>query len=216
MSINTNNPIHVLIADDHPIVRQGLAMMCATQPDIEMVAEAANGTEAVQLVEQHTPDVVVLDLMMPETDGLSALRLLRQRQPTVRVLVLTSFAEDEYVTAALEAGVEGFQLKDCTPKILLNAIRAVHRGERTIHPTIVQQMMQHYQKPAAPTDLATLTPRESEVLCLLGQGLSNREIAEHFVISTRTVTTHVRNIMAKLELANRTQVALFARDHGIG
>lgn len=206
-----SKPIRVLVADDHPIVRQGLALLCATQPDIQVVAEAANGAEAIRLAEQYTPDVLVLDLIMPGTDGLTALQQVRQRQPATRILIFTSFAEEAHVTAAFAVGIEGFQLKDSTPKTLLNAIRAVYQGEPAIHPVIIQQMIQSYRKSETQTRLERLTEREVDVLQHLGQGLSNREIAAQLIVSTRTVTTHVRNIMIKLELSNRTQIALFAR-----
>lgn len=206
--------IQILIADDHPIVRHGLRLLCTTQPDLEVVAEADNGADVVRLAAQYAPDVVLLDLLMPGVDGLTALRLLRQQQPAVRILVLTSFAADAYVAAAFAAAVNGFFLKESNPQTLLDAIRAVHRGETVIHPTIVQQMVRSYQKPPAAT-LTSLTPREGEVLQLVGQGLSNATIAAQLVVSPRTVTTHISNIMAKLEVTNRTQVALFAREHAL-
>ncbi|MEZ4725564.1 MAG: response regulator transcription factor [Caldilineaceae bacterium] len=208
-----SNLIHLLIADDHPIVRHGLRLLCTTQPDLQVVAEADNGADVVRLAAHYAPDVVLLDLLMPGVDGLAALRLLRQQQPAVRVLVLTSFADDAYVAAAFACAVNGFYLKESNPQTLLDAIRAVHRGEMAIHPAIVQQMIRSYQKP--PAALASLTPREGEVLQLVGQGLSNAAIAARLVVSPRTVTTHISNIMAKLELTNRTQVALFAREHAL-
>jgi len=208
------NPIHVLIADDHPIVRHGLMLLCATQPDLKVVAEADNGAEVVRLAAQYAPDVVILDLMMPGVDGLTALRLLRQQQPAIHILVLSSFADDAYVAAAFASNVNGFYLKESNTQNLLEAIRAVHRGENAIHPTIVQQMIRSYKTPPASPPLASLTPREVEVLQLVSQGLSNEAIGAQLIVSTRTVTTHIRNIMAKLELTNRTQVALFAREHG--
>ena len=189
--------IRILVADDHPIVRHGLTLLCATQPDLNVVAETGNGAEIVHLTVQYTPDVVLLDLLMPGMDGLTAIKLLRQQQPAIRILVLTSFADDAYVTAAFAANVNGFYLKDSNPETLLEAIRAVHRGEYAIHPTIMQQMIRSYQKPLASTPLASLTRREGEVLRLVGQGLSNEMIAARLTISNRTVTTHVNNIMAK-------------------
>ena len=134
-------PIRVLVADDHPVVRQGLALIFATQPDIEMVGEAANGVETVQLAEHYTPDVIVLDLMMPEMDGLSALRKVQQIQPTPHVLILTSFAEDEHITAVLQAGAKGIHLKDSEPKSLIDAVRSIHNGGSAIHPAILERMV---------------------------------------------------------------------------
>ena len=208
-------PIRVLIADDHPVVRQGLAMMFAAEHDIEIVGEATNGAEVVQLARRHSPDVVVLDLMMPETDGLTAMQQIQNLTPMPQVLVLTSFTDDHYITTALQSGVNGFYLKDSEPEALVAAVRTVHGHGNAIHPKILEQMMNSYQQPADQSPLTILTAREIQVLRLLGQGLSNQTIAGQIHVSKRTVTTHVRNILDKLDLDNRTQAALYARDQQI-
>jgi DNA-binding NarL/FixJ family response regulator len=204
-------PIRVLIADDHPIVRQGLAVMLAAQSDMELVAIATNGDEAVRKVAETLPDVIIMDLLMPVKDGLTAILEIRKMDPTARILVLTSFADDDKVFAAIKAGAMGFLLKDSEPKQLLEAIRMVYRGESALHPTITRKLVQNIQRPPKlPPTKKPLTPRELEVLRLLVQGLPNREIANQLTVSIRTVTTHVRNILDKLALAKRTQAALYA------
>lgn len=209
-------PIRVLIADDHPIVRQGLAVMLAAQSDMELVAIATNGDEAVCKVAETLPDVIIMDLLMPVKDGLTAILEIRKMHPTARILVLTSFADDDKVFAAIKAGAMGFLLKDSEPKQLLEGIRIVYRGESMLHPTIARKLVQDIQRPPKlPPTKKPLTPRELEVLRLLAQGLSNREIANQLTVSIRTVTTHVRNILDKLHLENRTQAALYAYQQGL-
>jgi DNA-binding NarL/FixJ family response regulator len=209
-------PIRVLIADDHPIVRQGLEVVLAAQPDMELVAEATNGEEAVRLAQEAQPDIIIMDLKMPVKDGLTAIEEISQAQLPARILVLTSFPDDDNVFTAIKVGAMGFLLKDSPPEDLLEAIRTVHRGESALHPTIARKLVQEIKRPPKlPLAEEPLTPRELDVLYCLAQGLSNREIAKKLVISIRTVTTHVRNILDKLHLANRTQAALYAVEHGI-
>ena len=211
--------IRVLIADDHPVVRQGLRVMLSAQPDIELVGEATNGEEAVRKAKSLRPHVIIMDLKMPVKDGLTAIREINQANLDTCILVLTSYPDDDNVFAAIKAGAMGFLLKDSSPEHLVDAIRAVHRGESALHPTVARKLIQEIkeppQQPLESTDVEPLTPRELEVLRYLAQGLSNREIATKLHVSVRTVTTHVRNILDKLHLANRTQAALYAVKHGI-
>ena len=208
--------IRVLIADDHPIVRQGLGVVLAAQPDMALVAEASNGQEAVDLAQETQPDVIIMDLMMPVKDGLTAIKEIDPILPATRILVLTSFPDDDSVFKAIKAGAMGFLLKDSPPENLLEAIRTVHAGQSALHPSIARKLMQEIKRPAElPPAEEHLTPRELEVLQCLAQGLSNREIAAELTVSTRTVTTHVRNILDKLHLANRTQAALYAQEKGL-
>ena len=208
--------IRILIADDHPIVRQGLELVVSVQPDLELVAQASNGEEAVQLAQETQPDVMVMDLQMPVKDGLTAIAEIQELGVRSNILVLTSFPEDEMVISAVKSGATGIMLKDSPPEKLLEAIRTVHRGESALHPTIARRLMDEVRQPSRllpPED--PLTPREIEVLKCLAQGWTNREIALKLDVSVRTVTTHVRNILDKLHLENRTQTALYAVEQGI-
>ena len=208
--------IRILIADDHPIVRQGLEIVLAAQPDLELVAQATNGEEAVQLAQDTQPDVIIMDLLMPVKDGLTAIGEIKRANLDAQILVLTSFPDDDKVFTAIKLGATGFLLKDSPPEHLLDAIRTVHRGESALHPAIARKLMQEIFQPSKlRLSSDPLTPREIEVLRCLSQGSSNREIAQSLSISVRTVTTHVRNILDKLHLANRTQAALYAVDRGI-
>jgi DNA-binding NarL/FixJ family response regulator len=207
-----NEQIRILIADDHPIVRQGLELVISTHADLELVAQAANGEEAVRLAAETRPDVVIIDLQMPVKDGLAAIQDINEADLETQILVLTSFPDDNMVFAAIQAGVAGIMLKDSPPEHLVGAIRAVNRGENTLHPTITRRLMREVTKPVVVEE--SLTAREIEVLKHLARGDSNRVIAQELSVSVRTVTTHVRNILDKLGLANRTQAALYAVDHG--
>lgn len=208
--------IRVMIADDHPIVRQGLDVVLAAQPDMELVAEATNGEEAVRLAQQLRPDIIVMDLQMPVMDGLTAIGHIDKTCPDTRILVLTSFPDDNNVFMAIKSGAMGFLLKDSPPENLLEAIRTVYQGESALHPTIARKLVQEIKRPPElPPAEQPLTPRELEVLQLLARGLSNREIADELGVSVRTITTHVRNVLDKLHLANRTQAALYALEQGI-
>ena len=208
--------IKIIIADDHPLIRQGLRVVIEAQPDMELVGEASNGEQAVQQALALKPDIVIMDLQMPVKDGLAATREIAQANPQVQVLVLTSFPDDDNVYAAIKAGAMGFLLKDSSAEYLLDAIRTVSRGESVLHPTIARKLMQEIrQPPRLPPTTEPLTPREVEVLGCLTQGMANQQIARQLSISVRTVSAHVRNILDKLHLANRTQAALYALDQGI-
>jgi len=208
--------IRVLIADDHPIVRKGIRALLATEADIEVVGEAADGKEAIEKAERLRPDIILMDLVMPGMDGIEAIRRITARQPETRILVLTSFAEDEKVFPALKAGALGYLLKDSSPEELVRAIHQVHRGESSLSPAIARKLLQEISRPPArPLSPEPLTERELEVLRLIARGKSNREIAGELVISEATVRTHVSNILGKLQLASRTQAALYALREGI-
>lgn len=208
--------IRILIADDHAIVREGLRALFATEPDLQLVAEATDGVEAVNKARAMKPDVILLDMMMPRKDGLEAISDIMKENPQARILVLTSFAEDEKVFPAIKAGALGYLLKDSSPQELLQAVQNVYRGEASLHPTIARKLMRELsQPPSLPRTTDPLTEREVEVLRLVAQGLSNDDIAEKLVVSERTVRTHVSHILDKLHLANRTQMALYAVREGI-
>jgi len=209
-------PIRLLIADDHPIVRKGLRALLEDQSDIQVVGEAADGNEAVEQAREFKPDVLLLDLMMPGKDGLAAIGEIKREQPDARILVLTSYFEDDQVFPAIKAGALGYLLKDSSPQELLQAIRDIARGQSALHPAIALKVIRELNHPAnLPATTDPLTARELEVLTLLGQGMSNAEIAARLTISERTVGTHISNILNKLHLASRTQAALYASKQGL-
>jgi two-component system, NarL family, response regulator LiaR len=211
-----SNPIRILITDDHVVVRRGTQALLATEPEIEVVGEAKNGEEAVAKALQLQPDVILMDLEMPIMDGIEAIRRITASRPEARVLVLTSFATDDKVFPAIKAGALGYLLKDSSPDELIRAIRQVHRGESSLHPTIARKLLQEMSRPSQkPPTEDPLTDREVEVLKLVAQGRSNQEIADELVISEATVRTHVSNILGKLHLASRTQAALYALKEGL-
>lgn len=205
----TQGRIRVLVADDHAIVRKGVCSLLATEPSIEVVGEAQNGQEAVAKTQKAKPDVVLMDLVMPGMDGVEAIRCITSSLPDVRILVLTSFASDDKVFAALRAGALGYLLKDSGPEELVAAIKQVHSGQSSLHPAIARKLLQeltHTSNRACRTE--ALTKREQELLQLVAKGQSNREISDQLAISEATVRTHVSNILAKLNLRSRTQAAL--------
>jgi DNA-binding NarL/FixJ family response regulator len=204
--------IRVLVADDHPVVRQGLRTFLGVQDDIEVVGEAADGLEVVARAESLQPDVILLDLKMPGVDGLAALRELRERGVTARVLVLTSAAERARVLPVVRAGAAGFLYKDVDPNALVQAIRAVHDGHVLFAPDAAEAMLASGE---GHRGTVVLTEREREVLAQLARGRSNREVARALVVSEKTVKTHVSNILTKLGLQDRTQAALYAVRHGL-
>ena len=208
--------ITVLIADDHLIVREGLRTLLQRIPDIALVGEAADGEEAVREAARLQPDVVLLDLRMPRKDGVTAIREIKAANPQARILVLTSYDDDDSVFSAIKAGAQGYLLKDSHPEQLVRAIHDVYNGASALHPSIARRVLQEINRPPAlPLVEQPLTEREVEVLQLLAQGLSNNEIARRLVIGERTVATHVRNILGKLHLASRTQAALYAIRTGL-
>lgn len=210
------NVIRILIADDHAIVRKGLRAVLRNVPDIKVVGEAATGWEAISEAERLQPDVVLMDLVMPELDGIEAILRINAAQPKARILVLTSYAGEDKIFPAIKAGALGYQLKDSSPDELVEAIRQVHAGESSLHPVIARKVLQELSRPSdRPPTPDPLTPRELEVLRLVAQGRDNREIAEVLVISDTTVRTHVSNILNKLHLASRTQAALYALREGL-
>ncbi len=209
--------ISVLIVDDHPIVRQGLRTLLELQDDIIVAGEAATGKIAVDLTARLKPDVVLMDLVMPELDGISATRQISAMKLPTRVIALTSFVEDEKVIPAIQAGAVSFLLKDVSPNDLMDAIRAAHRGEARLHPTVMRKLMnQVAAQPAASQQAAPdLTGREMDVLRLVAEGMSNREIAEKLVISEKTVKTHISSLLSKLGLEDRTRLAIYAIKKGL-
>ena len=206
-------PIAVLIADDHPFVRHGLRTFLETLDDVEVVGEAGNGAEAVEQAARLVPDVVLMDLVMPELDGVEATRRIRAESPTTKVIVLTSFDADEQVFPAIKAGAAGYLLKDVRPAELAEAVRKASRGEALLAPSVAAKLMQEVAGDRSPA--AGLPERELEVLRLIARGLSNKMIARELVVSEKTVKTHVSNILAKLHLTDRTQAALYAVREGV-
>jgi len=209
-------PIRVLIADDHAIVRKGISALLATEPGIEVVGEAQDGQDAITAAQKVRPDVILMDLVMPGMDGLEATRSIRSHQPDARILVLTSFAGDDKIFPAIKAGALGYLLKDSGPEELVQAIQQVHQGESSLHPSIARRLLHEISKPPEPeTSIDSLTEREIQVLQLVAQGQSNREISDLLTISEATVRTHVSNILGKLGLCSRTQAALYALREGL-
>lgn len=212
------NPISVLIVDDHPIVRQGLRTLLELQDDIIVAGEAINGKAAVELTARLKPDVVLMDLVMPELDGIAATRQINALGLGTRVIALTSFVEDDKVIPAIQAGAVSFLLKDVSPTDLMEAIRAAYQGEARLHPFVMRKLMnQVAAQPAATPQQAApdLTEREFEVLGLVAQGLSNREIATKLIISEKTVKTHISSLLSKLGQEDRTRLAIHAIKKGL-
>lgn len=210
--------IRVLIVDDHAIVREGLRGLIDIEPGMELVGEASTGEEGVEKALLLRPDVILMDLLMPEMDGITAIKEIKAGWQEACVLVLTSFLEDDKVFPAIENGALGYLLKDTEPDELLDAIRGVYRGETILHPSIAKKIMQRIQERSDDSkkdDGQKLTERELDVLKLLAQGDGDREISEKLVVSERTVHFHVGNILSKLHLANRTQAALYAIRKGL-
>lgn len=205
-----NDKISVMLVDDHAIVRQGLRTYLELQPDIQVVGEAGDGKQAIAIVRDLLPDVVLMDLVMPQTDGVEATRAITSISPSTRVIVLTSFSEDEKVFASIKAGAQGYLMKDVLPQDLVAAIRTVHRGEAQLDPEIARKLMQEFTNPQPAAPKHDLTDRELEVLTLIAHGKSNKDISEDLVLSEKTVKTHVSNILQKLHLSDRTQAAVYA------
>ena len=212
----TQMPIRVLIVDDHAIVRKGLRALLTEIDDIEVVGEAVDGQEAVRLTGTTQPDVILMDIVMPNMDGIEATQQITARQPETRVLALTSFAADDKLFPAIKAGALGYLLKDSDPEDLVQAIRQVHRGEPSLHPSIARKVLHELGRPSSqPQTPEPLTEREVEVLRFVAKGLSNQGIADALTIAEVTVRTHVSNILSKLHLANRVQATLYALREGL-
>ncbi|MER6217910.1 response regulator transcription factor [Streptomyces sp. NPDC001674] len=208
--------MRVLLVDDHQVVRRGLRTFLEVQEDIEVVGEAADGAEGAACAEELRPDVILMDVTMPGTDGIEALRRLRDLGNPARVLVVTSFTEQRTVVPALRAGAAGYLYKDIDPDALAGAIRSVHAGHVLLQPEVAEALLAAQDDQGAPAGRpGSLTDREREVLGLIADGRSNREIARALVLSEKTVKTHVSNILMKLDLSDRTQAALWAVRHGI-
>ncbi len=212
----TEGSIRVFIADDHLIVREGIKALLATEDGIDVIGDAGDGRRAVDEVARLKPDVILMDLLMPGMDGIEAIGLIKDDQPDARILVLTSFATDDKVFPALQAGAIGFLLKDSPPEMLVIGIRQVYRGESWLHPKIARKVLRELTKSKEEKAIANeLTGRELEVLGLVAQGYSNQDIADQLVLSEATVRTHVSHILSKLHLASRTQAALYALREGL-
>jgi NarL family two-component system response regulator LiaR len=208
--------IRVLIADDHAVVRRGLRTFLELQDDIEVVAEAEDGDAAIEAAEHATPDVALIDLVMPRVDGIEAIRGIRERSPVTRVIVLTSFLDDDKLLPAVQAGAAGYLLKDVQPQELVSAIRTVHRGESPLHPAAASRLLAEVAADGERKDpAALLTAREQEVLCLIARGLPNKLIARELGVAEKTVKTHVSNVLGKLGVTDRTQAALYAVREGL-
>ncbi|MBG9794888.1 LuxR family transcriptional regulator [Paenibacillus dendritiformis] len=214
--------IKVLLVDDHAVVLRGLQFFLTMQPDIDIVGEAMTGTDAIRMVEALRPDVVLMDLMLPQMNGIEATRHIRRHHPATKVLVLTSFVDKDYVVPAVQAGANGYVMKDIMPNELVQAIIDVHRGQAKLHPNVTEQLMSHLsaqQDEALEEDgdppLELLTSREVEVLRQIARGRSNKEIAAVFNIKEKTVKTHVSNLLSKLGMNARTQAAVYAVKRGL-
>ncbi|MFD2216141.1 response regulator [Metabacillus endolithicus] len=208
--------IKVVIADDHHVVRRGLLFFLKTQKDIEIIGEAKNGQEAVDMVIKLNPDVVLMDLSMPIMDGVMATKAIREADNEVKIIILTSYADQDHVIPAIRAGASGYQLKDIEPDELVQTIRDVLKGESKLHPKVTSHVMTHLsgQNSNQHTKLDELTRREKEVLNELAKGKSNKEIASALYITEKTVKTHISNILSKLQLSDRTQAAIYAVKNG--
>ena len=212
----TEETIRIFVTDDHAIVRKGLRTLIAGESGMELVGEAADGLEAVAKIRSLQPDVILMDLIMPRQGGLETIIQIKSEMPDARIMVLTSFAEEEQVFSAIKAGALGYLLKDSSPDQLVQAIHDVYRGESSLHPTIALKLIRELRRPSdlPPTD-DPLTEREVDVVKLVARGLTNQEIAEALSISERTVGNHIGSILGKLHLANRTQAALYALRKGL-
>ena len=210
-------PIRILIAEDHPLYRKGMISLLQSFPEFEVVGEAATGEEAVARATQLQPDVILMDLQMPEVNGIEATRRILQESPNIRVLVVTLFEDDDSVFMALRAGARGYVLKDADEEEVVLSIRAVGRGEAIFSPAVATRVLAYFSKPAAPPQVfPTLTDREREILNLIAQGHPNPSIARELSLSTKTVGNYVSNIFTKLQVADRAQAIIRAREAGLG
>jgi NarL family two-component system response regulator LiaR len=210
------SPIRILVVDDHPVIRKGIKAMLAGEEDIVVAGEATNGKEALDQVARLQPDVILMDLVMPEMDGIEAIRQITGQNPDARILVMTSFAADDKVFPSIRAGALGYLLKDSDPEDMIRMIHQVHRGELSLHPMIAKKIVRELNRPAElPLTPKPLTGREVEVLQLIAQGMENQQIADILKLSDATVRTHVSTILSKLHLANRVQATLYALRKGL-
>ncbi|UCF95889.1 MAG: response regulator transcription factor [Spirochaetaceae bacterium] len=209
--------ISVLIVDDHDVVRQGLQTFLDLMEDIEVVGQASNGVEAIAQTNRLNPDIILMDLMMPEMDGIEATRQISSTNPSTKVIVLSSFSDDNKVFSAIKAGASGYLLKNISSAELADAIRAVHKGDPRLHPEIAKKLMNQFVGLKGESEAISkdLTPREIEVLRLIAEGMNNTELAQALFISETTAKTHVHNILSKLDLSDRTQAAIYAYRHGL-
>jgi two-component system, NarL family, response regulator LiaR len=207
--------IRVLICDDHPLVREGLRSFLGTVDGLEVVGEASDGNEAVRLAAELVPDVILMDLAMPSMDGIEATSRIVGERPGAKVIALTSFATDDKVFPAIRAGAAGYLLKEAEPAEIADAIAKVHRGDSILHPAIAERLMREVAAATPRAHRTDLTARELEVLRLIAAGRSNREIARELEVAEKTVKTHVSNVLSKLGVADRTQAALYAVQHGL-
>lgn len=219
LAAGSGAPVRIVLADDQPLIRSGLRVLIADHPDLDVVGEAGTGAQAVQLVRELRPDVVVMDIRMPGMDGIEATGLITAGPGSARVVVLTTFDDDEYVYAALRAGASGFLIKDMSLEGILSAIRVVAAGEALIAPSVTRRLIEEFAarpEPAPPARAVTgITGREREVLVLVGRGMSNREIADHLVISVATAKAHVARLFSKLDARDRVQLVIIAYEMGL-
>jgi two-component system, NarL family, response regulator LiaR len=208
-------PIRVLLVDDHAVVREGLRAFLELQEGIEVAGEAGDGREALAEAARLRPDVILMDLVMPELDGIGAMRSLREQLPNARVIVLTSFLDEDKLLPALRSGAAGYLLKNAPPQELARAVRAAHAGEALIDPVVAARLVETLAADGEPEPLDRLTPREREVLVLIGRGFPNKQIARELELSEKTVKTHVGHVLAKLGVTDRTQAAVFAVRAGL-
>ncbi len=214
MDVRCETKIKVLLVDDHQVVRQGLRTFLELHNDIAVTGEAADGQTAVELAANLKPDVILMDLVMPRLDGIAATARIKAAEPGIQIIALTSFAEDDKVIPAIRAGASSYLLKDVSPDALVQAIRAVHRGETPLHPEAARKLMEQVRSGVS-TAPDQLTARELDVIRLVGQGKSNSEIAQALVISQKTAKTHISNVLGKLGLQDRTQLAIYAIRNGL-
>jgi DNA-binding NarL/FixJ family response regulator len=200
--------IRVLCVDDHPLVRKGIASLLSTESDVVLVAEASTGREAIELFRRFEPDVALMDLRLPDLDGITVTRMIRQEFPEARILALTSYDGDQDIYSAIEAGVRGYLLKEVVHSEVLRAIRAVHAGKRVLPPDVLERLSEHFPQ-------ITLTPREVEVLAFVAQGFANKDIASRLGTASGTIKMHVQNILGKLGAADRTHAVTIAIQRGI-
>ena len=216
MTAVRNEAIRVVIVDDHGVVRQGVRAFLSTQRDIDVVAEAVDGATAVAACAEHAPDVALVDLKLPDIDGVETTRRIKHASPRTQVVILTSLDDDRFVLPAMQAGALSYLLKDAAPDALAEAVRKAARGEVVLHPRVAGQLLEAVRQPQRDSDaLAPLSQREREVLMLLAEGMSNAAIAERLAIGDKTVKSHVSNVLAKLQLADRTQAAVYAWRRGL-